>query len=254
MNIIDVGLKFNSNMSRIGTIEGIVLHHSGVSVLQSVEIIHNYHKNTNKWAGIGYHFYVRKDGKIYKGRPLEYAGAHCPGANTNSIGICAEGDYNTETMSEAQKQAIKELIIYLKGKYNIKWIKGHREVIATNCPGSKYPLEELKNAKQEVADTYKTFVKNVQANIGARVDGIAGNETISKTITISAKRNNRHALVRVLQVYLGQLGYTEVGNADGIAGAKFTAAVKHFQRDNGCVADGEITARAKTWKKLLRLA
>ena len=77
MNIIDVGLKFNSNMSRIGTIEGIVLHHSGVLVLQSVEAIHLYHKNKG-WAGIGYHYYVRKDGSVYKGRPEEYAGAHCP--------------------------------------------------------------------------------------------------------------------------------------------------------------------------------
>lgn len=77
MNIIDVGLKFNSNMSKMGTIEGIVLHHSGVVVLQSVEAIHEYHKSKG-WAGIGYQYYVRKDGSIYKGRSEEYAGAHCP--------------------------------------------------------------------------------------------------------------------------------------------------------------------------------
>jgi peptidoglycan hydrolase-like protein with peptidoglycan-binding domain len=47
------------------------------------------------------------------------------------------------------------------------------------------------------------------------------------------------------------LGYTEVGEADGIAGAKFTSAVAHFQQDNGCYVDGEITAKNKTWKKLL---
>ena len=77
MNIIDVGLKFNSNMSRMGTIEGIVLHHSGVNVSQSVEAIHEYHKSKG-WAGIGYQYYVKKDGSVYKGRPEEYAGAHCP--------------------------------------------------------------------------------------------------------------------------------------------------------------------------------
>ena len=38
------------------------------------------------------------------------------------------------------------------------------------------------------------------------------------------------------------------------AGAKFAAAVTHYQRDNGCVADGEITAKNKTWKKLLGMA
>ena len=56
------------------------------------------------------------------------------GANSNSIGICAEGDYNNETMSNEQKQAIIELIAYIKSRYNIKWVKGHREILATSCP------------------------------------------------------------------------------------------------------------------------
>lgn len=62
MNIIDVGLEFNSNMTlrNVNSIKRIILHHSGVTVLQSVETIHNYHKNSNGWAGIGYHFYIRK--------------------------------------------------------------------------------------------------------------------------------------------------------------------------------------------------
>lgn len=103
-----------------------------------------------------------------------------------------------------------------------------------------YPLEE--------------FVRDVQKACGAAVDGIAGPETLSKTVTLSAKKNATHAAVRFVQARLYHLGYHQVGEADGIAGAKFTAAVKAFQKDNGCVADGEITARNKTWKKLLGLA
>ena len=259
MNIIDVGLKFNSNMSRMGVIEGIGLHHSGVSVLQSVETIHAYHKNKG-WAGIGYQYYVRKDGSIYKGRPEEYAGAHCPGINSISIGICAEGDYNNETMPEVQKQAIIELIADIKSRYNIKWVKGHREILATSCPGKNYPLDEIRNAKvstpvtNPTTYTYREFVGDVQKCIGARVDHIAGKETLSKTVTVSKHKNRTHAVVKPIQKYLYTLGYTEVGQADGIAGVKFDSATKHFQRDNGCVVDGEITARNKTWKKLLRLA
>lgn len=49
MEIIDTGLEFNSNYSSMKTIEGIVLHHSGVTVLQSVKTIHTYHKNKG-WA------------------------------------------------------------------------------------------------------------------------------------------------------------------------------------------------------------
>lgn len=95
------------------------------------------------------------------------------------------------------------------------------------------------------------FVRDVQAATGAAVDGIPGPETISKTVTLSAEKNSRHAAVKPVQKYLAALGYEEVGKADGIAGPKFKAAVKAFQRDNGCVTDGEITARNKTWRKLL---
>jgi peptidoglycan hydrolase-like protein with peptidoglycan-binding domain len=42
-----------------------------------------------------------------------------------------------------------------------------------------------------------------------------------------------------------------VGEADGIAGPKFTSAVTEFQADNQCCIDGEITAGNKTWKILL---
>jgi len=105
-------------------------------------------------------------------------------------------------------------------------------------------------------ETYsqKDFIKDVQTACGAKVDGIAGSETLSKTVTISAVTNKRHPAVKAVQKRLHALGYTQVGTADGIAGSKFTAAVKAFQKDNGCVQDGEITAKGKTWKKLLGLA
>ena len=95
------------------------------------------------------------------------------------------------------------------------------------------------------------FIRDIQRAIGASVDGIAGPETLSKTPTVSSKKNNRHAVVRIIQARLNELGYVEVGKADGVAGPKFTSAVAHFQMDNGCTVDGEITARNKTWKKLL---
>ena len=100
-------------------------------------------------------------------------------------------------------------------------------------------------------NTLKNFIKDVQKAIGATVDGIAGSETLSKTPTVSAKYNRKHAVVKVIQKRLYELGYKEVGTADGVAGAMFTAAVTKFQKDNGCVSDGIITARNKTWKKLL---
>lgn len=99
--------------------------------------------------------------------------------------------------------------------------------------------------------TLDQFIRDVQAACGAAVDGIVGPETISKTVTLSESKNRRHAAVKPVQKRLMELGYTVVGEADGIAGVKFTAAVIAFQEDNKCWVDGEITARNKTWKKLL---
>lgn len=144
MKIIDKGLQFNSNNSPMKKVEGIGLHHSGVTVLQSVEVIHNYHKGKG-WAGIGYHYYVRKDGSIYRGRPESMAGAHCNGINSISIGICAEGNFSEETMSNVQKQALLGLVKDIKSRYDIKWVRGHKEILSTSCPGTNFPLEEVKN-------------------------------------------------------------------------------------------------------------
>ena len=107
----------------------------------------------------------------------------------------------------------------------------------------------------ETEDTYSfmEFIKDVQRAVGAKVDGIPGPETLSKTITVSKKKNRNHAIVKPIQRRLAVLGYTKVGKADGIAGILFAGAVKEFQKDNGCVVDGVITAKAKTYRKLFRM-
>lgn len=125
--------------------------------------------------------------------------------------------------------------------------------------GTNFPFNEIANGtiaeNAPVQNTYshQDFVREVQACIGAKVDGIAGSETLSKTVTVSKTKNSRHAVVKPIQRYLNALGFN-CGAVDGIAGSKFDNAIKSYQKANGCVCDGEITARNKTWKKLLKLA
>ena len=97
------------------------------------------------------------------------------------------------------------------------------------------------------------FIRDVQGATGSKVDGIAGPETIGNTPTVSRYVNREHHVVEFIQKRLLALGYAEVGKADGIAGAKFTSAVAHFQQDNGCKVDGEVTAGNKTWQCLLEM-
>lgn len=104
------------------------------------------------------------------------------------------------------------------------------------------------------AYTHKQFIQDVQAACGAAVDGIAGPETLKKTVTIGANFNRSHAVVKPVQARLYALGYEEVGTVDGVAGPKFTSALAHFQQDNDCTPTGIAEEWGKTWQKLLGLA
>ena len=106
-------------------------------------------------------------------------------------------------------------------------------------------------APQQEGYSLGQFIRDVQSVTGSKVDGEAGPQTLGNTVTISARVNRTHPLVAFVQKRLYALGYIQVGKADGIAGAKFDEAMKAFQSDNGCRADGEATAKNKTWRKLL---
>ena len=113
---------------------------------------------------------------------------------------------------------------------------------------------EINGSKPKESYTLEQFIRDIQEACGAVVDGIAGPETISKTVTLSERKNRTHAAVKPVQKRLAAMGYTDVGEADGIAGPKFTVAVIEFQEDNKCWVDGEITAKNKTWKMLLGMS
>ena len=59
MKINETNLSFGS-MSRRSATKRIILHHAEASNC-TVQDIHRWHLN-NGWSGIGYHFFVRKDG------------------------------------------------------------------------------------------------------------------------------------------------------------------------------------------------
>lgn len=91
------------------------------------------------WDGIGYHFFIEKDGEIYKGRPEHRNGAHCRGKNTQSIGICLAGNFDATRPTEDQKHALGELLKDLKAKYSIPLsnIVPHRKFANKTCYGTK---------------------------------------------------------------------------------------------------------------------
>lgn len=142
MNIIEKEYSLNGTLQKRSKTDMILLHHAVYN--GDVEGIDRIHKNKG-WTCIGYHFYVRKDGSIYRGRKEDTVGAHAYGSNYTSIGICAEGNFETDTMSVEQKNSIIELVNYLKNKYGVTKVLRHKDVNATACPGKNYPFDEIVN-------------------------------------------------------------------------------------------------------------
>lgn len=96
------------------------------------------------------------------------------------------------------------------------------------------------------------WVRNVQRKLGAKVDGIAGPETLSKTIKLSKWTNAKHPVVVQVQNRLNSLGYN-CGETDGIFGSKTEKAVWDLQKDIGITPEGWLGKGQTTWKVLLGL-
>ena len=119
----------------------IVIHCSAVRPGQqsSAADIDKWHKDKG-WKGIGYHYVVRRDGSIEKGRPLEQVGSHVVGHNKHSIGICYEGGMddtgrNVDTRTPAQKVTLRRLVEDMHARFPKAVIVGHHNLNPLkDCP------------------------------------------------------------------------------------------------------------------------
>ena len=81
-----------------------------------VEEIRRWHKERG-WSDIGYHYVIRRNGKIEEGRNDGIVGAHAKGMNENSLGICMVGgkskldsfDLNTVNIKKASPKVINKI-------------------------------------------------------------------------------------------------------------------------------------------------
>lgn len=90
---------------------------------------------------MGYHYIIRRDGIVEKGRPDNVAGAHVSGYNSRSLGICMVGGLNEEKQPDAnftasQWQSLKTLVDGLKMLHSSAEVCGHRDIPGVNkdCP------------------------------------------------------------------------------------------------------------------------
>ena len=231
MEILEQTYDWAMPLARRSATRRIILHHAA-AVTCTAQQIHQWHL-ANGWVGIGYHFFVRKDGSVYRGRPEDTVGAHAGNNNYDSIGICFEGSFDREQMNEVQMKAGAELVAYLKQKYGITKVQKHRDVNATGCPGDNFPFEAI---------AYGTPVEP------EKPEEPCVNITLALYMLAKGSKSQQ---VKLLQRTLIGWGYSVgVYGADGDFGAATEKAVKKFQTANKLAADGIVGKN--TWTALLR--
>lgn len=122
-----------------------VLHHSSTPAaaykgIDTVKQFSTYHRNSNGWKAIGYHWIIGPDGKIFAGRKMGEIGAHAgPKGNPRSVGVCMVGNFQSKDKpTAAQKRAFAALHSALRKKFYASGrstLRFHRDFMNTDCPG-----------------------------------------------------------------------------------------------------------------------
>ncbi|SEO39488.1 N-acetylmuramoyl-L-alanine amidase [Paracoccus alcaliphilus] len=122
----------------------IVLHYSAsyADLDLGVEDIRRMHLDRG-FSDVGYHYIIKRDGTVQKGRADSIVGAHVAGHNTGSLGICCIGgleratgpNVGVDNRTDAQKAATIRLVRDLLATHPGAQVVGHRDLGPTQCPG-----------------------------------------------------------------------------------------------------------------------
>lgn len=134
------GVKFQARK----TTNYIVVHCSATTENQNIGAteIDKWHRNRG-FLCIGYHYVIRRDGTIERGRDENAVGAHVEGHNWESIGICLVGGVDADDLTKAEANytedqwvELEKLLRALRREYPSTIIQGHRDFpgVKKACP------------------------------------------------------------------------------------------------------------------------
>ncbi|MFB2531015.1 peptidoglycan-binding protein [Paracoccus sp. p3-h83] len=196
----------------------------------SAAVMDAWHKECG-WAGIGYHFFIRKDGTLELGRDLEKTPAAQEGNNTGTIAICLHG-LDEAKFTKAQFDTLRVVCAQIHRAYGGRvTFHGHKEVARKDCPVFDYAaVLDLEEGRLPDATADSAHIPTVSVPVG----GLEVPKSTSAVLSLGSKGN----LVRDLQRSLENLGYF-TGAIDGDFGRRTRDAVMAFQADNHLEADGK---------------
>lgn len=131
------------------TIKHIVIHHSVTNATNNgksdVDYIAELHRKRG-WDGVGYHFIITADGMVWYVGDISVQRANVADKNDIVIGVCMVGDFTKGNPTDDQIISAHDLakffITEMPQLVNVKdWengLKGHKELQATQCPGTNW--------------------------------------------------------------------------------------------------------------------
>lgn len=141
-----IDLKFNEKLIYMSKPTHIVIHHTHNPNL-TVRSTHDLHINRFKWAGIGYNYFIEKNGEIFEGRGM-YVGAHAKNHNKDSIGIALAGNFDETLPNASQIESLVSICLDFMIKYDIEpsRVIGHREIegVEKTCPGLRFNMNNFR--------------------------------------------------------------------------------------------------------------
>ncbi|WP_313559711.1 peptidoglycan recognition protein family protein [Ruminiclostridium cellobioparum] len=171
------------------TFKTIQQHHTASPAYKDVKNNHiqlmkgmeNYHVNTLKMSEIAQHFSTFPDGSICVGRPLtKDGGGFLSPLNKDSITIENVGNFDSDIMTEEQKQSIILLNALLCKKFNIvpstSALIYHCWVQKTSCPGLKWFVGNTRT------DAEKNFIPLIKAAMEEPLTFEQALEIVSKKV------------------------------------------------------------------------
>ena len=200
----------------------------------SIEVMRRWHMDPKPagrgWSDVGYHFFIRKDGVLEDGRPLERIPAAQGGNNTGTIAICLHG-LEEEKFTSAQFETLVTLCKEIDEAYDSQiTFHGHREVANKACPVFDY-------VRVLGLDSDGTFGRPAEIEVSAQT---------SENQMPVLKNTARGDAVAVLQALLNRKGadLTE----DGVFGRGTLQAIIDFQSARSLTPDGIVGPA--TWRAL----
>ena len=199
MQVKQVNHKWSNSLTSRKSTNRIIIHHSASHDIPA-STIHQWHVNKG-WSGIGYHYVIRENGDIQTGRPEHTLGAHAGAqGNPDSIGICLTGNLDQHKPTQAQMDSLTWLIRGIQGRYSNRLsVIGHKDVMATACPGRFFPWVELKARLEENdVEKWKTDIMLEAEKMGL-VDlkhGHKADETATKWFVLAIAINILKKLVK----------------------------------------------------------